>query len=112
MAIDRINPHIAINAYSNTNAMAPARGAAVADESGEGDAAGSSSFGDFVKTKMRESVSTMQAGEQQSALAVTGEADLTDVVEALTAAELTLNTAVAIRDRMVSAYQEIMRMPI
>jgi flagellar hook-basal body complex protein FliE len=43
---------------------------------------------------------------------VTGENDLTDIVEAVTAAELTLQTVVAVRDRLVSAYQDIMRMPI
>ena len=47
-----------------------------------------------------------------SAMAVTGEADITDVVQAVTSAELTLQTVVAVRDRMISAYQEIMRMPI
>jgi len=47
-----------------------------------------------------------------SAQAVTGEADLTDVVAAITSAELTLQTVVAVRDRLISAYQEIMRMPI
>ena len=41
-----------------------------------------------------------------------GTANLTDVVEAVTAAEMTLETVVAMRDRMMSAYQEIMRMPI
>jgi flagellar hook-basal body complex protein FliE len=47
-----------------------------------------------------------------SAKAVTGEADLTDVVTAVTNAELTLQTVVSVRDRLISAYQEIMRMPI
>jgi flagellar biosynthetic protein FliQ len=34
------------------------------------------------------------------------------VVEAVNAAELTLQTVVAVRDRMIAAYQEILRMPI
>lgn len=54
----------------------------------------------------------MKAGEKASAQAVTGEASLTDVVEAVTDAEMTLQTVVAIRDRMLNAYQEIMRMPV
>jgi flagellar hook-basal body complex protein FliE len=34
------------------------------------------------------------------------------VVEAVNAAELTLQTVVAVRDRIIGAYQEIMRMPM
>ena len=42
----------------------------------------------------------------------TGGGNLTDVVTALSRAELTLQTATAIRDRVVQAYQDIMKMPI
>lgn len=38
--------------------------------------------------------------------------DAQAVVEALSEAELALQTAVTIRDRIVAAYQEILRMPI
>jgi flagellar hook-basal body complex protein FliE len=41
-----------------------------------------------------------------------GKADLVDVVTAVAEAELTVQTIVAVRDRVISAYQEIMRMPI
>ena len=45
-------------------------------------------------------------------LAIAGEADVTDVVMAVTNAETTLQTVVAVRDRVMAAYQEILRMPI
>lgn len=70
------------------------------------------SFGDMMKSAVQESVNNVRAGEQASARAVTGEANLQDVVGAITQAELTLETVVAVRDRLASAYQEIMRMPI
>lgn len=70
------------------------------------------SFGELVKAGLQESVDTMRAGEAASAKAVAGEANLQEVVGAITQAELTLETVVAVRDRLVSAYQEIMRMPI
>lgn len=38
--------------------------------------------------------------------------DAQTVVEALSQAELALQTAVTVRDRVVAAYQEILRMPI
>ena len=47
-----------------------------------------------------------------SADALTGDIGLPELVQAVSAAELTLQTTVAVRDRMISAYQEIMRMPI
>jgi flagellar hook-basal body complex protein FliE len=70
------------------------------------------SFSDFLKKNISQSIDTIKQGEKTSALAVTGEADLSEVVQAVNAAELTLQTVVAVRDRLVSAYQEIMRMPL
>lgn len=55
------------------------------------------------------------AGYKSEALAtkaITGKADLTDVVTAVANAENALNTVVAIRDRVINAYQEIIKMPI
>ena len=57
----------------------------------------------------------MQAGKTSEAAAVqaaAGKADVADVVTAINNAELALETVVAVRDRVISAYQEIMRMPI
>lgn len=105
-----IDPSIAISAYSNSSNIA--RGAKGADESESGDGAGGVSFSDFLKQKASDSVDTLRKSEEMSAKAVTGEADLVDVVQAVSAAELTLQTVVSVRDRMISAYQEIMRMPI
>ena len=98
-----INPAVAANAYSS-NQNVGIKGTTNKDDS--------VSFSDFLEGRARESIETMREGEKLSGQAVTGEADLTDVVEAVTAAELTLETVVAMRDRLVSAFQEIMRMPI
>jgi flagellar hook-basal body complex protein FliE len=43
---------------------------------------------------------------------VQGKADLVDVVTAVSSAEASLETVMAIRDQVINAYQEIMRMPI
>ncbi|MBX2835065.1 MAG: flagellar hook-basal body complex protein FliE [Micavibrio sp.] len=102
--VDKVmNPAIAARAYGNSTGI----GSAGISSDKEG-----VSFSDFLKQKARESVETMAESEKMSAKAITGEADITDVVQAVTNAELTLNTVVAIRDRLVGAYQEIMRMPI
>lgn len=109
-----INPSAAASAYSNSQGITgigqvtdlgnAAKGASQNDEG--------VSFADVLKDNVQETLNTMKAGEEMSAKAVTGEANLTDVVQAVTSAELTLQTVVAVRDRMISAYQEIMRMPI
>ena len=57
-------------------------------------------------------VGTMRTGETAAAQGATGQGDLVGIVNAVTAAELTLETVVAIRDRVIAAYQDIMKMPI
>ena len=53
-----------------------------------------------------------QASEPLSLAAVADQADLTQVVTAVAEAETMLNTVVAVRDRVIEAYKDIMRMPI
>lgn len=104
--VDRIDPSVAAGLYKTAQGVGSgAGGKGVSENKG-------ASFGDLVEKAARDSIETMKSGEKASAEAVIGTADLTDVVEAVTAAELTLETVVAMRDRMMSAYQEIMRMPI
>jgi flagellar hook-basal body complex protein FliE len=69
-------------------------------------------FASFFRSLAQDSVSTMQAGEQASIQGLEGKLDAQSVVEAVAAAELTLQTVTAVRDRVVEAYQELIRMPI
>jgi flagellar hook-basal body complex protein FliE len=101
--VDKIDPSVAAGLYKTTQNSTAGLSAGREDRP---------DFGDLVKTAATESISTLRAGEQASANAIIGNADLTDVVEAVTAAELTLQTVVSVRDRMMGAYQEIMRMSI
>ncbi len=115
-----VNPNAAASAYSNSqNITGGITGVgSVTNVEGAGFAKndsimeGAGSFSDFMSQNIEKSIDTMKQGEVMSAKAVTGEANLTDVVQAITAAELTLQTVVAVRDKMISAYQDIMRMPI
>lgn len=71
--------------------------------------------GDFsaaLEQAARSAVGTLRRGEDMSALAAVGKADLTDVVQAVTNAEVALQTLTAVRDKVVTAYQEILRMPV
>ena len=54
----------------------------------------------------------MRASEQTVQAGLVGRADPQAVVEALAATELAVQTAIAVRDKVVEAYQEILRMPV
>jgi flagellar hook-basal body complex protein FliE len=70
------------------------------------------SFSDALASAVKSATESLHAGEAASAQGAAGKGDIVQVVNAVTAAELTLETVVAIRDRVISAYQDIMKMPI
>ncbi len=76
------------------------------------EAAGGSSFAAFLESQLASAEAALRTGETVSSRGLVGKADVQSVVEAVTAAEMTLKEVTAIRDRVVAAYQEIMRMPI
>ena len=76
------------------------------------DPATASTFGALLEQTLSEAVDAGHKGEAIATAAVSGQTSLQEVVEAVNAAELTLQTVVAVRDRMIAAYQEILRMPI
>lgn len=57
-------------------------------------------------------VDTLKTGEDTAKAAMTGGADPQSLVQALASSELAVETAVTLRDRVVEAYQEILRMPV
>lgn len=75
------------------------------------DAAGSHEPQTFT-TLVDEFASTLKAGEETAKAAMTGGADPHALVEALAASELAVETAVTLRDKVVEAYQEILRMQV
>lgn len=77
-----------------------------------GGVAAGGGFDNLLKAELQNAVGALQRGEQTSIAGVTGTASIQEVVEAVTEAELTLQKVTAVRDRVITAYQEIMRMPI
>ncbi len=73
---------------------------------------GGTGFADALRDATESAVSSLREGEVQSLKAAAGTADINDVVMAVGQAEMTLQTVVTIRDRVIQAYQEIIRMPI
>lgn len=69
-------------------------------------------FGELLKSAMTDAMRASKTAETQIAAQVQGKAELVDVVTSISAAETSLETVMAVRDQVISAYQEIMRMPI
>jgi flagellar hook-basal body complex protein FliE len=69
-------------------------------------------FGSVVKSMLRDAAATIQTGEATAIAGMQGKVPLQQVVETVVQAEQTMHTAVAIRDKVVSAYLEISRMQI
>jgi flagellar hook-basal body complex protein FliE len=78
----------------------------------EGAAGNAASFSDMLADATRNASGALEKSEAMGIKAIGGEAGLTDVVTAVSSAEVTVRTVVAVRDRMLQAYQEIMKMPI
>jgi flagellar hook-basal body complex protein FliE len=105
-----ISPAIAASAYQ---AVAKIGTDAAASSAASTGAAGAvPNFGDFLSHAMNDAVGTMKQGEQMATQQATGKGDVVNVVNAVNAAELTLDSVVAIRDKVIQAYQSIMQMPI
>ncbi|HEV7456382.1 MAG TPA: flagellar hook-basal body complex protein FliE [Roseococcus sp.] len=69
-------------------------------------------FGDALNRAVRGAIETGHQADATATAALTGTGSVTDVVLAISRAELALQTATTVRDRVVTAYQDVMRMPI
>ncbi len=94
-----VTPSAAADAYNRT-----ARGSASTN--------GADSFGTAITQALDQAIQSGHTADDQATKAISGGGNLTAVVAALSHAEMTLQTATAIRDRVVQAYQDIMKMPI
>ena len=80
-------------------------------DGGEGEAPGTG-FGAALGQALGSVVQAGREADAQSLKALSGRGNITEVALAVSHAELALQGAVAVRDKVVQAYQDIMRMPI
>lgn len=96
---------LAAKAYGSTGVAGVASsGPAVADTG--------MNFANLLASQVTNTIEATRGAEAQAAQAVTGKAEMVNVVTAVAAAEVQMETMIAFRDQAISAYQEIMRMPI
>jgi len=91
----------ALAAYQNIGGAA-GKAVGASDNSG-------GSFADALKGFADDAIGAIKDGEKAATAGATGKADFASVVTAINNAELTLQTVVAIRDKVISAYQTIMQ---
>ena len=78
----------------------------------EGVEAKTESFGDMLREAASQSVENVRQGDEVATQGLTGKAGIQQVVEATMTMESTVRVSVAVRDKIVEAYQDVMRMPI
>jgi len=106
MAAPIHNINQALNAYQSA---AKGLGGAPVDD---GPAGANEDFAALVKGAIKEAVRIGENSEQLSIAGINDKADLNAVVTAVAEAELTLQTVVNVRDKVIESYREIMRMPV
>ncbi len=79
---------------------------------GAGGIAGGDGFGAALEGALQGVVQSGHAADAAAAKAISGEGNLTQVVMAVSKAQLALQSTTVIRDRVVQAYQDIMKMSI
>ena len=79
---------------------------------GAGVAKGETSFGSVLKEAMDAVSETGKKSDAQSRAMVNGKSNMVDVVTAVAETEVAVDAVVAVRDKVIAAYEEIMRMPI
>ncbi|MBO6755849.1 MAG: flagellar hook-basal body complex protein FliE [Roseibium sp.] len=101
------SPTIANNAYQMAAKLTQQMG----QEPSPASAAGVD-FGQLVDEAVSTVLDKGQQADQKAIGLVEGKTDVVDVVTAIAETEMALETMVSVRDRVISAYEEIMRMPI
>ena len=97
----------ALSAYSNA-----AKFSSNISPASESSGSGSVGFANIIGDSASGATSKLRHAESTIAKSLVKQADITDVVTAISNAEVTLRTVIQVRDKLIAAHQEIMRMPI
>ena len=105
-------PSMAAGAYANVARLADPSAALGKAAGAAGEAASGSSFGAMLKDALNSVTESGHKSDSQARAMVAGKADMVDVVTAVSETEVAVETMVAVRNRVIEAYQAIMSMPI
>lgn len=79
---------------------------------GAAETTGQPEFTELVGEALNKAIAVQYKSESVSAKSLVGKTELVDLISAVGNAERTLNTVVAVRDKVISAYTDIIKMPI
>ncbi len=102
-------PAAAANAYAALARMSE-QPAGVARAAGAGD--GAPNFGAVLKDAMQAVAEAGHRSDAQAQAVAMGKANMIDVVTAVAESETAIQALVSVRDKMIAAYEEILKMPI
>jgi flagellar hook-basal body complex protein FliE len=100
-------PTLTVTPASAANAYARVQNGGDTDTSDTGEA-----FGGVLARAIQGVADVGHKADAESIKAISGDGNLTDLATAVSRAELSLQTAIAIRDRVVQAYQDVSKMAI
>jgi len=100
------SPTIAANAYANLARVLENSGAGKATE------AGGPSFSSMLKDAVGSVMESGRKSDAQTVAMAAGKANVMDVVTAVADTDVAVSTLVSVRDRVIAAYEDILKMPI
>jgi len=105
------SPISAANAYASIAKLGADPSSAVAGIAG-GPGKAETSFTSVLKEALNAVHETGRKSDTQAQAMVNGKSNMVDVVTAVAETEVAIEAVVAVRDKVIAAYEEIMRMPI
>ena len=100
------SPTVAANAYASLARILDTGGA------GKGGEAGGPSFGAVLRDALGSVAEAGRKSDAQTVAMAQGKANVMDVVTAVAETDVAVSTLVSVRDRVIAAYEDIMKMPI
>lgn len=99
-------------AYGNASRLIQQAAKPTADLTALAPTAGGQNFADMLASQVQGVVAAGRSSDAMAMDMVNGKANVVDMVTALSESEMAIESMVTVRDRVISAYEEIMRMPI
>jgi len=100
------SPTIAANAYASLARMMETGGGAKPSD------AGGQSFGALLKDAVGSVLESGRKSDAQTVAMASGKANVMDVVTAVAETDVAVSTLVSVRDKVISAYEDILKMAI
>jgi flagellar hook-basal body complex protein FliE len=100
------SPTVAANAYANLARILDTGGA------GKGSDSSGPSFSSVLKDALGSVMESGRKSDAQTVAMATGKANVMDVVTAVAETDVAVSTLVSVRDRVIQAYEDILKMPI